>query len=214
MFESERREVAAYIRQDAVMGRFFEPFLFEELPAKDVSAQQAYLTEVAETDVYLGLFGVDYGYEDAEGISPTEREYDCATENHKYRIVLIKRAEDRHPKEQALIKKAEQDMVRNMFGSIEELKSGVYAALVHYLVLRGYLHYGPFDAALNMNATIDDLDREKIRWWTGINAEMAGQNDLPDLVIDSSPKQIRIPHDLDLLQQFLYNLKNPTCPHL
>ena len=34
--------MAAYIRQDAVMGRFFEPFLFEELPAKDVSAQQAY----------------------------------------------------------------------------------------------------------------------------------------------------------------------------
>lgn len=92
-FERERREIAEYIRQDAVMGRFFEPFLFEELPAKDVSAQQAYLAEVADTEVYLGLFGADYGYEDAEGVSPTEREYDCATENHKYRIVLIKRAE-------------------------------------------------------------------------------------------------------------------------
>ena len=57
-FERERREIAAYIRQDAVMGRFFEPFLFEELPAKDVSAQQAYLAEVADTEVYLGLFGV------------------------------------------------------------------------------------------------------------------------------------------------------------
>jgi len=170
-FERERREIAAYIRQDAVMGRFFEPFLFEELPAKDVSAQQAYLAEVADTEVYLGLFGVDYGYEDAEGVSPTEREYDCATENHKYRIVLIQRAEERHPKEMALIKKAEQDVVRNMFGSIEELKSGVYAALVHYLVLRGYLHFGPFDAALNMNATIDDLDKEKIRWWTGMARE-------------------------------------------
>ena len=90
------------------MGRFFEPFLFEELPAKDISAQQAYLAEVADTEVYLGLFGVDYGYEDAEGVSTTEREYDCATENHKYRIVLIKRAEERHPKEMALIKKAEQ----------------------------------------------------------------------------------------------------------
>ena len=70
-----------------------------------------------------------------------------------------------------LIKKAEQDVVRNMFGSLEELKSGVYAALVHYLVLRGYLHFGPFDAALNMNATIDDLDKEKIRWWTGMARE-------------------------------------------
>ncbi len=54
-FEKERGEIAAYIRQDAVMGRFFEPFLFEELPAKDVSAQQAYLTEVADTDIWASL---------------------------------------------------------------------------------------------------------------------------------------------------------------
>lgn len=169
--EAERLEIATYIRQDAVMGRFFEPFLFEELPAKDVSAQQAYLAEVTETDVYLGLFGRDYGYEDAEGVSPTEREYDCATVNHKYRVVLIKDSADRHPKEKALIKKAEQDVVRNMFGSMEELKSAVYAALVHYLVLRGFLHYGPFDTAWHLEATLDDLDKEKIRWWTGMARE-------------------------------------------
>lgn len=169
--EAERLEIATYIRQDAVMGRFFEPFLFEELPAKDVSAQQAYLAEVTEADVYLGLFGRDYGYEDAEGVSPTEREYDCATVNHKYRVVLIKDSADRHPKEKALIKKAEQDVVRNMFGSMEELKSAVYAALVHYLVLRGFLHYGPFDTAWHLEATIDDLDKEKIRWWTGMARE-------------------------------------------
>lgn len=105
-FAKERREVADYIREDAVMGRFFEPFLFEELPAKDVSAEQAYLTEVADTDVYLGLFGENYGYEDQEGVSPTEREYDCASVNHKYRIVLIKEAEHRHEKELALMKSA------------------------------------------------------------------------------------------------------------
>ena len=39
-FATERRELVAYIRQDAVLGRFFDPFLFEELPAKDVSAEQ------------------------------------------------------------------------------------------------------------------------------------------------------------------------------
>ena len=44
-FEKERREVTAYIRQDAVMGLFFESFMFENLLAKDVSALQAYLTE-------------------------------------------------------------------------------------------------------------------------------------------------------------------------
>ena len=39
-FAAERREVAEYIRRDAVMRRFFEPFLFEELPARNVSSAQ------------------------------------------------------------------------------------------------------------------------------------------------------------------------------
>ena len=160
--------MAAYIRQDAVLGRFFEPFLFEELPAKDISAQQAYLDEVADTEVYLGLFGEIYGNEDAEGVSPTEREYEKATQCHKYRVVLIKSVAKRESKEANLIEKAEHDVVRKMFASAEELKSAAYAALVQYLIHKGYLHYGPFDAALHQEATLDDLDKNKIRWWVGM----------------------------------------------
>ena len=37
-----------------------------------------YLEEVDRADIYLGIFGYEYGFEDAEGISPTEREYDRA----------------------------------------------------------------------------------------------------------------------------------------
>ena len=170
-FATERRELVAYIRQDAVLGRFFDPFLFEELPAKDVSAEQAYLSEVADSDVYLGLLGEKYGNEYAKGVSPTEREYDKATENHKYRIVLIKTAAQRHPKENAFISRVEQDVVRNTFCSVEEMKSAVYAALVYYLILKGYLHYAPFDATLHQEASIGDLDSEKIRWWTGMARE-------------------------------------------
>lgn len=170
-FATERRELVAYIRQDAVLGRFFDPFLFEELPAKDVSAEHAFLSEVADSDVYLGLLGEKYGNEDAKGVSPTEREYDKATENHKYRIVLIKTAAQRHPKENAFIGRVEQDVVRNMFCSVEEMKSAVYAALVYYLILKGYLHYAPFDATLHQEASIGDLDSEKIRWWTGMARE-------------------------------------------
>ena len=32
-FERERRWLCDYIRQDALLGKFFSPFLFEELPA-------------------------------------------------------------------------------------------------------------------------------------------------------------------------------------
>ncbi len=59
-----------------------------------------------------------------------------------------------------------------MFASAEELKSAVYAALVQYLIHKGYLHYGPFDAALHQEATLDDLDKNKIRWWVGMAREV------------------------------------------
>ena len=43
-FARERRWLCDYIRQDALLGKFFSPFLFEEMPAADLSAQEAYLT--------------------------------------------------------------------------------------------------------------------------------------------------------------------------
>lgn len=147
-----------------MLGRFFEPFLFEELPAADLSAQDAYISEVGRTDIYLGIFGNSYGYEDVEGISPTEREYDKATEESKYRIAFIYNAEPeyRDDKEKNFISKVEGDVVRKSFINFEELRSGVYASLVHYLEKKEYLRLLPFDATAS-RATIDDIDEDKIR---------------------------------------------------
>ena len=47
------------------------PCLFEDLPAGDQRADAVYLSEVDRCDVYVGLFGNDYGFEDAAGVSPT-----------------------------------------------------------------------------------------------------------------------------------------------
>lgn len=102
-FSFERRELVRYIREDALLGRYFSPFIFEDLPASNVSAQEAYLSQASISDIYLCLCGRDYGYQDSEGVSPTEREYDVAKSANKYRIVFIRHCEDRHPKEQAFI---------------------------------------------------------------------------------------------------------------
>lgn len=72
-FAAERKQLCEYIRTDALLGKFFRPFIFEELPANNQSAQEAYLTEAAHCDIYLGLYGECYGYEDADGVSPTEQ---------------------------------------------------------------------------------------------------------------------------------------------
>ena len=57
----------------------------------------------------MGVFGSDYGTKDEEGVSPTEREFDRATTLGTHRLIFVKVADDddRHPKMQALISKAQ-----------------------------------------------------------------------------------------------------------
>jgi hypothetical protein len=40
--------------------------------------------------VYVGLLRNEYGYEDAAGVSPTEREFDRATAAGKERLIFVK----------------------------------------------------------------------------------------------------------------------------
>ena len=163
-FERERRQLCDYIRTDALLGQFFVPFIFEDLPASEISAQKAYLTQAAECHIYLGIFGTQYGYEDAEGVSSTEREYDTATAHFAHRLTYTLRTETpRHPKEQAFISKVEQDVVRRGFSTYEELRTAVYNSLIDYLVKKEVIRRVPFDAAAHPTATYDDIDPERVR---------------------------------------------------
>ncbi len=131
-FSEERQMLFEYLNSDALLGMFFEPFIFEKLPAVNHSISSVYLKEVEQSDLYLGLFGKEYGYEDKTGISPTEREFDHAGLHYKTRLVFITShdASERNPKELALIRKAEQLVVRKQFASMSELKASVYASLI------------------------------------------------------------------------------------
>ncbi len=164
-FAEERAMLCNYIRTDFLLGKFFEPFIFEEVPANEYHVSHVYLKEVEACDIYLGLYGNMYGYEDAEGVSPTEREYDLAAELHKSRLIYIKslKEEDRHPKEEALIRKVEQDIVRKTFVDIEGLRTSVYASLIRYLEEKEYIRWSPFDASFDNGASVADLDENKMR---------------------------------------------------
>ena len=161
-FAEERAMLCHYIRTDALLGKFFEPFIFEEVPANEYPTSHVYLKEVELCDIYLGLYGNLYGYEDAEGISPTEREYDLAAELHKSRLIYIKSIDEsnRHPKETAFIRKVERDIVRKTFVDMDGLRTSVYASLIRYLEEKEYIRWRPFDASYDNGATIDDLDED------------------------------------------------------
>ena len=119
-FAAERQILAEYIRKDALLGKFFDVFLFEEEPACDVEARDLYLPEVERSDVYLGILGAQFGNADADGVSPTEREYDLATAKGKERLVFVKKCE-RDPREERFVQKVQADVVRKSFETAETL---------------------------------------------------------------------------------------------
>lgn len=163
-FTAERAAIRDYFHGDPLLRRFFEVFLFEETPAKDRRPDDLYLEEVERCDIYLGLFGYEYGAPGSEGISPTEREFDRATTVRAHRLVFLRGADDRarHPRMRALVAKAQAGLIRKRFRTPEELKSAIYAALVEYLELRDLIRREPFDAAPCPGAALDDLDRESM----------------------------------------------------
>ena len=162
-FAGERAALRDYVHDDPLIRRFFEVFLFEDVPASDQRPDQLYLDEVERCDIYVGLFGADYGSEDGEGVSPTEREFDQATAVGAHRLVFLKAVDgERHPKMQALVRKAEAGLIRKRFATVAELVAGLYAALVDYLESRELIRWGPFDASPCAKATLDDLDFERM----------------------------------------------------
>ena len=70
---------------------------------------------------------------------------------------------ERDPKENVLISKAQAFVVRKRFSTIDELKSAVYASLVHYLIDKEIIRQGPFDASLHPTATLEEIGEEKVR---------------------------------------------------
>ena len=160
----ERLAMAAFIRNNPLLSRFFDLFLFEELPASDRHADTVYLDEVEQASVYIGLFGNEYGFEDSEGISPTEHEFDRATATGKPRIIFVKGNDDKacHPKMRSLIKRAGQQVIRKRFVSIPELTSALNSSLVDYLEVCGIIQDRPFEKRPCPDATPGDIDAQSV----------------------------------------------------
>lgn len=161
---AERKAVRDFVRNDPVLGDFFDVFLFEGIPAGDRRADAVYLDHVDRCDVYVGLFGMDYGVEDREGLSSTEREFDRATARHKTRLIFVKGKEDRnrHPKMLALIRKAGTQLVRRRYAGVEELKAALNASLVQRLRQQGKIQTRPFDQQACPRAGLADINDEAV----------------------------------------------------
>jgi predicted HTH transcriptional regulator len=180
--------LSGYLQRDALLGRFFDVFVFEDMPAKDQTPEKAYIKEVEASDIYIVLLGKEFGYELEDGTSPTQKEYEAATANNKYRLAFLLNAKDseRHPKMNRLIKHVSETIIYGRFSSASELLSNVYSALVSFLVEKGDLRTEPFDKSADNKATAADLSDEKIEWF--VNRAKAERN-FP-LTVDARKEKI------------------------
>ena len=164
-FIKERKTLKIYIEGDPLLRDFFEAHMFEDYPASDIRAADAYLSKVKECDIYLGLFGNDYGPEDKKGLSPTHKEFLEAGRRRCRRLIYVKGKDDslKNNKMRALILEAGKELIRRRFDTQLELVSAVYASLVKILMESGIIINKPFDASLSQDVSLRDISVEKIR---------------------------------------------------
>ena len=84
-FAHERRLLCDYIRTDGLLGRFFVPFIFEDMPASEVSAQKAYLTQA--DDFRTIIYRMEKVTEHPLKVSnPTEKVSDLDSKSNQVRL--------------------------------------------------------------------------------------------------------------------------------
>lgn len=167
-FEPVRRDLKAFLLGDAVLRRFIaEVFLFEELPARDRRADRVYLEEVKRCDIYLGLFGYEYGSVDRKGVSPTEREYDLATKLRKTRLIYVWGSDEKRREAgiKRLIRKASAELIRRRVEDASGLTTEVYSSLVDHIDRLGALRIPPFDTSACDRATLAQLSQKRVAWF-------------------------------------------------
>lgn len=173
----ERAAVRDLIRGDRLFARYFDVFLFEDLPARDRRPDGLYLDCVDDCTILVAIFGSEYGRENVDGLSAVEREFNRATETGKCRLLFVKEAGDweQHPKMGTLIARARDQLVYRRFADIPGLVAQVRDSLMEYLEERGAIQLEPFDAASSA-AQLGDLSPEKVAWFLAEGRRERGLN--------------------------------------
>jgi predicted HTH transcriptional regulator len=164
-FEEERIALRDYIQGNALLSRFFTVFIFEDTPAEDRKPDSVYLEEVADCDIYLGLFGAMYGRKKPDGFSATHIELNEATRLGKTRLIFRKNVPetDCEPEINKLMADIGSELVYYPFQDKSELIEVVYNALVTFLESKRLIVTGPFDESTTENATLEDISDDKMK---------------------------------------------------
>lgn len=167
-FAQVRKQLKVSLLKNPAYRQMFDSFVFEEdVVSTDRRADEVYIDELRRCNLYIGLIGNEYGFEDSQGISPTEREYDEATRLGLTRLIFVVGRDDskRHPKEASFLRKVSSDLIRSKCDDIGALFVEIHAALDGLLMDEGAIRMGPYDSATCEGATMSDIDSSKVAWF-------------------------------------------------
>ncbi len=170
--KAERRAVKDAVLGDVLLVEYFDVFLFEDAPARGKSPESAYLEEVRESDIYIGLLGDRYGDFVAGGVSPTEAEFREAQKYHKEILIYIKGENGTTDKKREIgvqkfikeIKDSKAGYSYRRFKTTNQLSNLVYESLITFLKAKGVVGRAGFDQRVCEGAKFSDIDEEKVRW--------------------------------------------------
>lgn len=159
-FEHERKFIKQEIKNDYILNKFFEVFLYEELSALGASPREVYSDEAINSDIYIGLIGSDYGSILESGISPTELEYDLYNKTHNDALIYIKDVEFREDKTEAFIKKVSNHSYTR-FNNRYDLMNAIKESLGDFIA-KNLRNYRAFDSEILLNSSCDDVDLDAL----------------------------------------------------
>lgn len=168
----ERKAIRDFIQGNRLLGKHFDVFIFEDLPAKSRRPDDLYLDRVEACSVFIAMFAAEYGWEDPQdGISPTEREFKRASELGRPRLLFLKNTDnctEPHLKMAALTNRAKAELIYKRFNNAGDLTPLLYDSLIEYLEDRGIIQSKPFDAAPCRGADLADIADARVKWFLPI----------------------------------------------
>ncbi len=163
---NERLAVQEAITENEFLSRYFDVEMWEGFPPMAVPSRNAYMEKLKECDIYIGLFGNEYGTPEEDGLSPTEREYRQAKSDSKYILVFLKGKTDteRDHKLKKLLKefKGHRGYNYKRFENYIELKEWARKGLVHYLKKEHGIDISTGESLSELDKTSHSYDKKPI----------------------------------------------------
>lgn len=131
--------------REAIRALGLTPVMFEDFGARPDRARVAYLSEVREADILVGIYWNEYGRPGPNDISAIEDEYRCALACNPPKPVLayVKNYKPRRRRElKALLRDIENMCTYCDFANTEELKEYMRRDIIGLLGRAFRAHYG------------------------------------------------------------------------